>query len=515
MSAPSHHSQLASLRSFLNSGTGLKCQCDVCGKTLAKKSNLTRHFRKVHGIDPFPKNLKHKCDYCLQQFNNINQLRYHQRKEHLRFEENDQGGLSQNSETDLVQAFEGESLKEEHNTKSSEVKRHECPLCSESFCRPDFPSHFESKHKLHLQVETLEFDSFSDFMEWKAYMEDETQSNYYKERTSKYGQMNYHYFICNRSGSYKAKGLGVKYLKGQGSCKINAYCPSSIRVQERKDGNCLVTYQKIHVGHKQDISGLYLSIPEAQRTSAKVMTATNLPHSTVSDNIHRDSFPENDTKNLNFQQRKDLHEGENCYVDRYHSSLFNSSFKRKIDGTQNEYYSETSTRENEANYNLSDFINEDSESLTVVDEDSESITVMDDDSESITVIDEDSKSLTAVDEDSESFRSGSEGLEASLPERDENLIREFIEIVKYASTSEEYDVIEKTLVSLKSKVNAARLSAFSMHFSIEKTVRPANMSHEESIFFKNQRNLKNDSLMEPSFVESQNVALSLVLNNGN
>lgn len=421
------------VRSFQNQGDNFKCRCDVCGKTLAKKSNLTRHFRKVHGIDPLPKNPKYKCECCERQFNNSNQLRYHQEREHMRLEENDKRRKtsllpSQPTDIDLLQMLEDDNFKEEQTTRSSEVKRHECPLCNDSFCRPDFPSHFESKHKLTLQIETLEFDSFTDFMEWKVFMENETQSNYYKERTSKYGQMNYHYFICNRSGTYKAKNLSARYLRGQGTCKMNAYCPSSIRVQERKDGNCLVSYQTVHVGHTQNLNHC-----SAERQEIVTKISASMPVDYTLDNKHNDSFSENE---LNFQTEKEFSNNKIAYFSHFQSN------EDVLYKTKDEHV-EFSTRDEE----MSDFTSEDSTDYTPY------------------------------------LKDENEKPDSSLYNRKENLIKEFTEIIENATLPEEFDVVEKTLVSLKAKFDAVRTATSVIHLNAEKT--PV---HESASFPMGKRN---------------------------
>lgn len=401
---------LTDSRFFLNQTDDSRCKCGVCGKILAKRSNLTRHFRKVHGIDPSPRNLKCKSVCIPHQFPHISQLECDQGKEHIFDEIAVKTALSRQTDTDLQALMEAENLKEEQNIRSSESKRHECPLCCKNFCRPDFPSHFENEHKIKLQKETLEFDSFSDFLEWKAFMEDETQSSYYKERNSKYGQMNYHYFICNRSGTYKPKSLCVKFPKGQGSCKMNAYCPSSIRVQERKDGNCLVTYQQVHVHHKQDSNKVHqLPAPEAQREI--VRAPDEIPFDC------NNSFQSNEFQNFSIFPKNDLENGENSYIYQTHNS-----FDKNVD--QQMSSSKTQSEQSDINEDdchlMSHFSDDDSTSYT------------------------------------DDLEEGSEKSDFSLHVREENLIKGFTEIVKYACTPEEYNILEYTLVTLKSKIDAVR-----------------------------------------------------------
>ena len=92
-------------------------------------------------------------------------------------------------------------------------------------------------------IRDREVNSLESFFEWKQETEKETFSRYVKKRGSHSAtdSTKRHYYICHRSGQFVSESKGSRHLKLQGSNKINAVCPASIRVTETEDGTCKIT----------------------------------------------------------------------------------------------------------------------------------------------------------------------------------------------------------------------------------------------------------------------------------
>lgn len=90
-----------------------------------------------------------------------------------------------------------------------------------------------------------------DFDIWKA--AEEKQSDVYFTKTAQ--KADKIYYECNRSGNYNPPTSRQRYLKMQGSRKINSRCPSMMRVH-LKGNTVQVFYTKTHVGHKIELKHL-------------------------------------------------------------------------------------------------------------------------------------------------------------------------------------------------------------------------------------------------------------------
>ncbi|KAG8181669.1 hypothetical protein JTE90_009829 [Oedothorax gibbosus] len=68
---------------------------------------------------------------------------------------------------------------------------------------------------------------------------------------------------------------GERWLKTQGSNKLDRYCQSRIQVTQYEDDKCSVIYQSTHVGHENEVRHLCLS-QEAERESIAIKIASNI-----------------------------------------------------------------------------------------------------------------------------------------------------------------------------------------------------------------------------------------------
>ncbi|GFU39675.1 MULE domain-containing protein [Trichonephila clavipes] len=88
---------------------------------------------------------------------------------------------------------------------------------------------------------------------------------------------------CHRSGNFVSDSKGLRCLKILGSNKINANCPAALKVTQHTDGKCVVSYQKIHIGHQNDIGHLFLTADERKIIASKI--AAKIPLDNILDEI--------------------------------------------------------------------------------------------------------------------------------------------------------------------------------------------------------------------------------------
>jgi len=123
-----------------------------------------------------------------------------------------------------------------------------CPICKyEGKHLNDFKGHVLDVHDIVLKSENHDFVSKSKFEEWKTLLEEKERCCYVKKNgsTKLVDQSVSATFNCIRSGFYTPKVSDDKRkreLKFQGPCKINGYCPSSLKVLFNKDNSVKVLY---------------------------------------------------------------------------------------------------------------------------------------------------------------------------------------------------------------------------------------------------------------------------------
>lgn len=216
---------------FIETKTTSSFECDQCGYKTSLKANLKRHIKKHDSFRVFRHNRPHKCSLCNASFRYTKNLIYHKRKIHS-----------------------------VPNLKSKPIKR-SCPICSFVSCnknRTEINNHFQKVHNIPVRWETYNFDDFQSFNEWKTNMEKDTTTFYIEKRKFKH-------YICNRSGSYKKSGKNLRHIKITGTCKINAFCPSEILVNSLQNGSVEVRYLPCHVGHKNELKFIRLTLEEKKK----------------------------------------------------------------------------------------------------------------------------------------------------------------------------------------------------------------------------------------------------------
>lgn len=125
-----------------------------------------------------------------------------------------------------------------------------CPLCDERVSYgSNFSAHLLHVHKVHEQVEQLEFHSMEDFMLFKGAIQEETKYRFRKTTASKQTieGVRSHY-MCSQSGVYVYQGKGKRPAPERQIYKTGKACPAHMIVTETMD-RVLVTFYKTHVGH--------------------------------------------------------------------------------------------------------------------------------------------------------------------------------------------------------------------------------------------------------------------------
>ncbi|KAJ8910558.1 hypothetical protein NQ315_008943 [Exocentrus adspersus] len=170
--------------------------------------------------------------------------------------------------------------------------------CNSSFRNNiDFINHLSEDH--HINIEN--------FLAWKQLIEKKDQSNYVVLRSCKVNGKLVKYYTCNRSGKKSSRSNNVRLAKSQGSCKLNRYCTSSIKVVQ--DKNFLVTWNKTHYGHSIDLQ--HIRIPKMDRSVIAAKLTLGVSPSRILDS-HRDKIGENINRE-DLITRKDIQNIKNSY----------------------------------------------------------------------------------------------------------------------------------------------------------------------------------------------------------
>ncbi|XP_045476865.1 uncharacterized protein LOC123682343 [Harmonia axyridis] len=221
--------------------------CHECKREYSGVSNLRRHIKKFHPEIPPPyqekKDYPFTCEECGKNFSYMRNFKSH-RKSHL--------------PPDQVVEYNKAKIK----------KR--CPICEYSdWDRRGLFHHFREEHEIVILPEHKDFADFDSFLEWKKLYENENKSLFIKRHeasTAKYESTMI--YRCHRSGYYQPRGKNIRRLKTQGSCKIDGYCPATIKAMKHKNGSVKVMLFATHVGHNEDLPPLTVSKQEKREIKA-------------------------------------------------------------------------------------------------------------------------------------------------------------------------------------------------------------------------------------------------------
>ncbi|GFS88006.1 uncharacterized protein NPIL_428091, partial [Nephila pilipes] len=273
--------------------------CPDCLKTFKNRYNLKRHVNKVYSnntklIESLKnRSLSYKCEDCHLKFSDLKNLKCHQNKV--------------------------------HTSKINQNGNYVCLVCHGNFEKREIIFHFKNAHDIDMDHTELELNSFNDFLAWKAEIENNTKSKFisYCTKHINIHGAKYYYFRCHRSGNFMSESKGLHHLKNLGSNKINTYCPAALKVTEHTNGKCIVSYQKVHVGHQNDLGHLFLTAEERKNIASKI--AAKIPLDNILDEI-RNSISDAGLERVHLLTKKDLPNIEKSF------NLSSNSVKHENDG---------------------------------------------------------------------------------------------------------------------------------------------------------------------------------------
>ncbi|XP_055951534.1 uncharacterized protein LOC129987599 [Argiope bruennichi] len=193
----------------------MELKCTLCGAESYKKRNLHVHLSRIHGVKSDNKNFEKFID--------------------------------------------------NHHVVRANI------LCQEEKCEESFPTlcdfraHLCTFHELKgiENCEKLKFEKYSDFQQWLAEEENNTNVKFFVNSKKKNENHVYTSFWCNRSGSYKPKVESRKrQLKAQGTMKMGFHCTAAIFVKDF-DSHVEVSYYKGHYKHEKSLC--HVPLPEVEK----------------------------------------------------------------------------------------------------------------------------------------------------------------------------------------------------------------------------------------------------------
>ncbi|KAF4528120.1 hypothetical protein B566_EDAN016323 [Ephemera danica] len=176
-----------------------------------------------------------------------------------------------------------------HGNKAEYVKcQKKCLTCGECFNnRKLLTDHIATAHKVKIETIKRSFNSLQDFEDWKLCEETKTGNYYF--RSHRYFNQAKGYvsslYVCHRDGNYKSINTGQRSIKRQGSCKINATCPSTINLKMNSQTlKCSMEYITTHVGH--DSNPVHSRLQKVQRHLIAEKLKENVPTKKILEDVN-------------------------------------------------------------------------------------------------------------------------------------------------------------------------------------------------------------------------------------
>ncbi|KAJ0169815.1 hypothetical protein K1T71_014421 [Dendrolimus kikuchii] len=231
-------------------------QCGLCGLSMADPE---RHYARCHGATSDSESRKYPCHFCDNVYVSKKACFTHLRMKHglkLCTDQSNKYIPRERKKCHMCpRDFSQKQILNKHLWKAHgfEVEKRKafiCPLCDE---RVSYGSHFSAHllhvHRVHEQVEQLEFHTMEDFMLFKGAIQEETKYRFRKTTASKQTieGVRSHY-MCSQSGVYVYQGKGKRPAPERQIYKTGKACPAHMIVTETLD-RVLVTFYKTHVGH--------------------------------------------------------------------------------------------------------------------------------------------------------------------------------------------------------------------------------------------------------------------------
>lgn len=267
-------------------------KCARCEKAYSTEGNLRKHIKSKHPNEQsmIPRKYKDEGNFqyscpCGKNFNHKHHFLYH---------------LKSHNDGSLRATTIHPGL-----TTMMRVKK-KCPMCPYAdYYITSLMEHFERTHGIEIVEQMLEFSSEYLFDDWKSETEKKTISNFVKKYTKKSSKGITTIFACNRSGNYVPKTtVRRRMLKIQGTNKINAFCPASMKLFADYEGKCCVKYIETHIGHTNELGHVTLSSSDRTQIAEKI--ALKIPFEDILDEV-RDSIANSTLDRTHLLTKKDLY----------------------------------------------------------------------------------------------------------------------------------------------------------------------------------------------------------------
>ena len=121
--------------------------------------------------------------------------------------------------------------------------------------------------------------------------------------------MNTLYYYCNRSGHFKSRKTGKRYLKTQGTSKISGNSTAAIIVRVKIEKRLEVMLHKTHYGHQMSLA--HLRIPETNQLAIASKLAAGVEFQRILDDV-RDNIGDK-YQIIHLITRKDVKNMEQTY----------------------------------------------------------------------------------------------------------------------------------------------------------------------------------------------------------
>ena len=175
--------------------------------------------------------------------------------------------------------------------------------------------HMNLSHNKDIIIHEKNFASLSKFLSWKEEDEQRNNASYVRQcgpQVASSRNVKRHYYYCNRSGQYTAKGSGSRQLKVQGSCKVGDVCTAHLKaIEDLSTGSVHLEYCTYHHNHKEELA--HLRMPDELRKKIAVKLQEGVAEKKILDDIRDTVSIDGEIKHDHFVSLKDIHNIQTQY----------------------------------------------------------------------------------------------------------------------------------------------------------------------------------------------------------
>ena len=146
-----------------------------------------------------------------------------------------------------------------------------CLECGHRCCKVEnLREHLTTQHGIGMELETVIFDTFAEYENWRYDLEEKTKCSYVNSGAKQTKMEVTQHLKCNRSGKFKSKRVWKRRMKSSGTSKIENNCTSTLRVITKEDSKVEVTVCYTHYGHGVHLEHIRLTKPQRHEIAAKL-----------------------------------------------------------------------------------------------------------------------------------------------------------------------------------------------------------------------------------------------------